>query len=281
MPIGVLLVGGTYQSKNISVVAVACLFVELPFLTDIVRETTDSHFTHPPISIYCIRFTPKLCQAYKDLKTQRDDFELCFVSSDRDESAFNEYYGEMPFFALPFEHRQAKQQLSKRFGIQGIPSLLILGPVPDGGGDRPLINDNIRGFIDADQLTEFPFLPKSYKDLAVDADGINDTKSLVIFCENEDDDEQAEMIELVKKVSDKNKGNGMSFFYATQPGGAVDAIRKALKIEKQLDGVIMALLDIPDNGGYYISNDSDDLDETKVEAFIKNPGERQQLTPGA
>lgn len=264
-----------------------CFLFSLLFLTIFIFLSPHIKRAHwcPP----CRRFTPKLCEAYKDLKasdTYKDQFELCFISSDHDEHSFNEYYNEMPFFALPYEERNVKQQLSKRFGITGIPSLLILGPVNPQTGDRPLINDNIRGYFDMDQhITEFPYLPKPYKDLAVDADGINTKKSLIIFCENEDDDEQHDMIELIKVVSEKWKKDNaddddeMCFFYATQPGGAVDAIRKAIKIEKQLDGVIMALLDIPDNGGYYISTEKDDLNQEKVEAFLKNPGERQQLSP--
>ena len=72
-----------------------------------------------------------------------DQLEMIFVSSDRDIEAFAEYHGEMTFCALPFEERAAKQQLSKRFGIQGIPSLLILGPKDKATGERPLINDNL------------------------------------------------------------------------------------------------------------------------------------------
>ena len=42
-------------------------------------------------------FTPKLSEAYTKLKAERDDFELLFVSSDRDEDSFKEYFGKMSF----------------------------------------------------------------------------------------------------------------------------------------------------------------------------------------
>jgi thiol-disulfide isomerase/thioredoxin len=227
----------------------------------------------------CRGFTPKLCAAYKKLKEQRDDFELVFVSSDRDVGSFNEYYGEMPFWALPFEEREAKAHLSKMFSIRGIPSLLILGPVPEGGGDRPLINDNLRGIFEAGDFSEFPFHPKPYADLSLGADGINENRSLVIFCENEDDDEQQEIVELVKKVSEKMKDSGTKFFYATSPAGMVGAVRKVLRIENKMDGVIMALLDIPDNGVFYLSDETD-LTEEKILQFLDSPGERKQMSRG-
>ena len=217
-----------------------------------------------------------MAEAYKQLKKERgDEFELVFVSSDRDVKGFNDYYGEMPFGALPYEERESKLLLSKMFGIKGIPALLILGPV-DAGGDRKLINDNLRDVIEAGDLADFPFRPKPYQDLAVGADGINGNRCLVVFCENEDDDEQAELVNIVKTVAEKRKDSEIKFFYATQPGGFVPAVRKALKIQNKLDGVIMALLDIPDNGGFYIS-DKTDLTQETVEQFLDCPGERQQM----
>jgi len=198
------------------------------------------------------------------------------VSSDRDANGFQEYYAEMPFWALPYEERDAKAHLSKLFGIRGIPALLILGPVPEGGGDRPLINDNLRGIIDGGDFSEFPFYPKPYADLSLGADGINEHRCLVVFCENEDDDEQRDIVEMVKKVAEKKK-EGMKFFYATSPAGVVPAVRKLLKMENKMDGVVMALLDIPDKGGYYLSSETD-LTENKIEQFISNPGQRQQMS---
>ena len=231
----------------------------------------------------CKAFTPKLSEAYQKLKEEQGDdaFELVFVSSDRDVDGFNEYYATMPFCALPYEEREAKQLLGKRFGIRGIPALLMLGPVDEETGDRALINDNLRGVIDAGDFSDFPFRPKPYQDLAIGADGINEHRSLVVFCENEDDDEQAEIVQLVKAVAEKqqhNKKNSVSkFFYATQPGGVVAAVRKVLKLQNKLDGVIMALLDIPDNGGFYISSEAD-LTQENIEQFLEDPGERQQMT---
>ena len=205
---------------------------------------------------------------------------MLFVSSDRDENAFNEYHGEMTFCALPFAERATKQQLSKRFGIRGIPSLLILGPLDAATGERPLINDNLRGVIESGDFADFPFHPKPYQELSTGADGINETPSIVVFCENEDDDEQEAIVKAVQQVAEKRKTTH-KFFYATQPGGPVGAVRKALGMENKLqDGPIVALVDIPDNGGFYVMPESkdDDITAEVIEKFLESPGERQQMS---
>jgi nucleoredoxin len=65
----------------------------------------------------CRGFTPELCEKYTALKEKRKDFELVFVSSDRDVSSFEEYHKEMSFPALPFEMRKEKETLSNFFKV--------------------------------------------------------------------------------------------------------------------------------------------------------------------
>ena len=58
----------------------------------------------------CRGFTPKLAKFYEDFKKTDNGakFEIVFVSSDRDDESFDEYFGEMPWLALPFAERQQK-----------------------------------------------------------------------------------------------------------------------------------------------------------------------------
>ena len=74
----------------------------------------------------CRGFTPTLCKKYKALQDAGKEFEMVFVSSDRDEDAFNEYHGEMPFMALPYVRRADKQALSELFDVSGIPTLVLV-----------------------------------------------------------------------------------------------------------------------------------------------------------
>jgi len=59
-------------------------------------------------------FTPQLAVWYKKFKKDspnKDNLEIVFVSSDRDESSFNEYFQEMPWLALPYKCRDLKVRL--------------------------------------------------------------------------------------------------------------------------------------------------------------------------
>jgi len=86
----------------------------------------------------CRGFTPKLAKAYKDSPVAGKETVVIFVSSDRDQAGFDEYYGEMPWLALPFEQRDIKGKLSEKFGVKGIPMLIVL----DDKGE--LVTDNGR-----------------------------------------------------------------------------------------------------------------------------------------
>jgi nucleoredoxin len=73
----------------------------------------------------CRGFTPKLAEMYKST-FQAKGLEIVFASSDKDEGAFNEYYADMPWLALPYSNRELKETLSKKYKVRGIPSFVIL-----------------------------------------------------------------------------------------------------------------------------------------------------------
>lgn len=225
----------------------------------------------------CRTFTPKLSEAYTKMKAQGHDLELLFVSSDHDQESFDEYYKKMSFGALPFNHRKLKAALSKKFGVNGIPTLIMLGP-EDENGDRTLINDSVNSFIASGDLCDFPFHKKNYGDVE-SAEGLNENTSVLIFHENGDDDEQGQIKELVKDVASKlkeiNGDEAVHVYWALSPGGMGKQIREMTKLPavEAAEGATMIILDIPDNGGYYISNVAD-LDTEKVINFVANPGDR-------
>jgi len=76
----------------------------------------------------CRRFTPKLAEAYNKHTKAGKSLEIVFVSSDRSEDDFQEYYKIMPWVALPFADRKKKNKLSKIFDVQGIPRLVLIDP---------------------------------------------------------------------------------------------------------------------------------------------------------
>jgi len=89
----------------------------------------------------CKQYTPELAQAYA-ASQKKDEVAIVFVSSDRDEASFSGYYAEMPFHALPFAARDEAATLGEKYGVKGIPSLVLLD------GDGKLVNGNIKGAHD-------------------------------------------------------------------------------------------------------------------------------------
>lgn len=54
------------------------------------------------------------------------DFEVVFVSMDKDQAGFTQYFASMPWLAVPYPERVLQQHLVEYFGITTIPSLVIL-----------------------------------------------------------------------------------------------------------------------------------------------------------
>jgi len=94
------------------------------------EQTREAHLAHlvncdtHPRCLPCRGFTPQLAKRYL---TQEDkDIEVVFVSSDKNDDDFNRYFGTMPWLALPFSDQARKEALGQKFGVRGIPTLVVL-----------------------------------------------------------------------------------------------------------------------------------------------------------
>ena len=58
----------------------------------------------------CRAFTPQLVQWYNRFKKSSNgsNFDIVFLSSDKTVEDFNEYFKEMPWYAVPYAARQTK-----------------------------------------------------------------------------------------------------------------------------------------------------------------------------
>lgn len=157
----------------------------------------------------CRGFTPQLAKWYsQDLKAK--GLEVVFVSSDRDEASFKEYFGEMPWLALDFSDRKLKEQLSSAFKVQGIPSLVILD------SDFNVVTLKGREAVDADPVgNELPWYPKAVGNLQAGPGDIEEVPTMLAFCETCDDAEKQELEEhmtvVAKKFLEKQKAEDAEF----------------------------------------------------------------------
>ena len=87
----------------------------------------------------CRSFTPQLTKTYNKVNEQGKRFEIIFCSSDRSEKDFQEYFGTMPWLAMPSTDDR-KKALSRHFDVSGIPTLVLVE-----GDAKTVITKNGRG----------------------------------------------------------------------------------------------------------------------------------------
>jgi nucleoredoxin len=202
----------------------------------------------------CRGFTPELVKKYEAIKAAGKNFEIVFVSSDRSDKDFQEYFAEMPWLALKYADRNLKNELSKAFGVSGIPSLVLLD------SDFSVITKNGRAAVMRD-VEEFPFHDKPVADLATDTDGLNEFPCVMVLADKATADEQAKAYAALEPLAAEYKAAAKAndddqeilFFLAKTAGGPVPRIRELCKVEASAAPQLI-LLDIPDNGGFYVGD---------------------------
>lgn len=95
-------------------------------VSDLVGKTIGLYFSASWCAP-CSKFTSKLVSIYESLRRNKKDFEVVFVSLDKEQEGYAQCFNEMPWFALPFD-KTTSRTLSRYFDIRGIPSLIIVGP---------------------------------------------------------------------------------------------------------------------------------------------------------
>merc|ERR1712232_1025270 len=220
----------------------------------------------------CRGFTPKLAEFYKD--GLKDKMEIFFVSSDRDQKSFDDYFSEMPWKALPFEKREEKATLSDMFGVQGIPSFVVLN------NDGTVITTEGRSKVMSDPKGEsLPqgWLPQPFNDVNDDPSDLNEEVCVIALGSNE------ALCTAVKTVAEEHYIQAgkdiaeMPFrFFSGPDGGVVNQVRTLTKT----NGAKLLLLDIPDDGGFYVCQKDVSTPEVVrefLEDYKAEKLERQQM----
>jgi nucleoredoxin len=227
-----------------------------------------------PIGLYfsahwcppCRGFTPKLAEWYK--AGLKDKMEIIFVSSDRNEESFKDYFTGMPWLALPYERREAKEVLSQACGVQGIPSFAVIKP------DGTIITTDGRSKVTSDpEGKDFPagWLPQPFNDVNDDPSLLNEEPSLIMLGGAADSEAALKLIaEEYYERAGKDIDSMPLRFFAGKAGSVTDQIRKLTGVEEDK----LILLDIPDDGGFYIC-DAEELSAAKIKQFISEVSDKQ------
>lgn len=222
----------------------------------------------------CKTFTPNLAKVYTKLKEKGVKFEIIFASSDKNEQEFNEYYKEMPWLAIPYVDRERKLKLSQKFGVTGIPCLVVLGP------DLEVVNPNARNRVSNDmEALEYPWGAKPVINLDEDPSNINDYVS-ILFVKGEGMDEGAckAMMdkmsssgeEYIKKAKSSKEDQEFMFFFSNSVNGKVtSSVIEAMEGSIPADKPLLVVLDIPEGGKYSIV-EADTLTPDLVDKAIED-----------
>ncbi|XP_069883520.1 nucleoredoxin isoform X2 [Dipodomys merriami] len=66
----------------------------------------------------CRSLTRVLVESYRKIKEAGQQFEIIFVSADRSEESFKQYFSEMPWLAVPYTDEARRSRLNRLYGIQ-------------------------------------------------------------------------------------------------------------------------------------------------------------------
>lgn len=106
----------------------------------------------------CRAFLPKLIEAYNEIKSKDHTFEVIFISSDKDQASFDDFFSGMPWLALPFGDPR-KTSLARTFKVHGIPMAVALGSTGQ------TITTEARGLIMNYGAEAYPFTKEHIKKL--------------------------------------------------------------------------------------------------------------------
>jgi len=240
----------------------------------------------------CRSFTPSLAKWYAGIKPEvKDKFEIIFCSGDQDEDGMKSYYKEQcdaggDWLCLPWA---SKDSLDGLFEVKGIPTFIIVSP------DGKVINQSGRGLVPSATPAEFPWAPPKIGDLE-SPDGINQTPSMCLMLEACDDETTKRIMDAVTPIAEEFSGKDggdpeLLFFAAKSQGGVSSQIRGMCGVEgvgtvsKKEESAIegpklvrtitsdtptLILMDIPDNGGYYVGRMAKALDGSGVRQMIED-----------
>jgi len=130
----------------------------------------------------------------------------------------------MPFLALKYEDRDAKNSLAKRYNCKGIPYLVFVDP-----NNWETITTNGRGEISGDNFIEnFPYFPRAMYDLSESTDGLMEEMAFVCFndyANKETQNDNQQVIMEFAKAHKAEKGFVKAWFTGNGKGGIEKQMR--------------------------------------------------------
>lgn len=229
----------------------------------------------------CRGFTPQLVSSYQG-HLEAKGLRCVLVSWDKSPAEFQDYFGQMPWLALPYEEEERKNMLNQTFNVKSIPTFALV----DASSGSVITTEARESLVQDPEGKEFPWTPPLVRDLALGNPGrINEQPSLICLCEAIGDTGHAEVVQALTGVAENTKASGeldLGFFVGSS-GSLCEQVRALCGLVPG-GGPQLIMLDIPDNGGFYLGPSGHDvLKEDGIRQFLSDfKGgrlERRQLAP--
>ncbi|XP_048840562.1 nucleoredoxin-like [Brienomyrus brachyistius] len=151
----------------------------------------------------CRSLTRALVQSYHRLREAGHRLDVVFVSADRSEDSFTQYLSEMPWVAVPYSDKARRSRLNRLYGIQGIPTLILLDT--DG---RVITRQGRAEVLSDPNCWRFPWHPRPVVDLSEsNAVQLHEGPCLVLFVDAEEEAELEPARELLRPIAEKILAN--------------------------------------------------------------------------
>uniref|UniRef100_A0A672LJC9 Nucleoredoxin n=2 Tax=Sinocyclocheilus grahami TaxID=75366 RepID=A0A672LJC9_SINGR len=167
------------------------------------RQTTDSgalegsyvgvYFSAHWVSHSRFFFSPVVPKSYRTVTPKTE------VHTEPSEESFTQYFSEMPWLAVPYTDEARRSRLNRLYGIQGIPTLILLdteGHMITRQGRVEILNDP--------DCELFPWHPRPVLELSEsNAVQLHEGPCLVLFVDAEEEGELEPAKELIQPIAEK------------------------------------------------------------------------------
>ncbi|KAK6926048.1 Thioredoxin-like fold [Dillenia turbinata] len=127
-------------------------------------------------------FSASWCEPHREVTTDlvevynecapKGDFEIIFISRDNDDEAFNAYFSEMPWLAIPFSDSETRDSLTNLFKVWGMADFVII----DENGK--VVTENGTMIVRHYGVDAYPFTLEKINELKEEDEKIRHNQSL-------------------------------------------------------------------------------------------------------
>ncbi|XP_018586091.1 nucleoredoxin-like [Scleropages formosus] len=217
----------------------------------------------------CRTLTRALLQSYHRVREAGQQLEIVFVSADRSEDSFKQYFSEMPWLAVPYSDQARRSRLNRLYGIHGIPTLILLdteGQVITRQGRIEVLNDPA--------CKRFPWHPQPVMKLSeTNAAQLHEGPCLVLFVDAEEECELQPAQQLIQPIAEellaihkaKEEDTPLLFFVAGEDDMS-DSLRDYTNLPEAAP--LLTILDMSARAKYMC--DVDEITPTVVKQFVSD-----------